>query len=251
MFSTKQFISFFCLLIMVGLFSCDSEKEKKEATQFFLRGNQKFKEKEYFEAIKWYSEAILKKKDFSDAHYNRGLIYEQLEKNEEALTDFSEAVELDTHFGPALFKKVEMLQNMKRLDEAELEAQKLVKLFPDSSACYRLQGDIFFEKESNNQALASYEKAIQIDSNSVEALINKGVVLQTLGELDLAEKAFQHALTKGKYKHLIYNNLGYLEIERRQWKLAEKWVRKALEIEPNNALFLKNLAKINKELALK
>ncbi|RXK52416.1 tetratricopeptide repeat protein [Aquirufa rosea] len=248
---SSRILPFFSLFIIFGISSCDSEKDKKEATQFFFRGNQKFKEKEYYEAIKWYNEAILKKNDFSDAYYNRGLIYEQLEKNEEALNDFSEAVALDAKFGPALYKKVEMLQSMKRLDEAEQEAQKLVKLLPDSSACHRLQGDIFFEKEMNNQALASYEKAIQLDTNSVEALINKGVVLQTIGELDLAEKSFRHALTKGKYKHLIYNNLGYLEIERRQWKLAEKWVRKALEIEPNNALFLKNLEKINKELALK
>ena len=94
----------------IVLFACSnaSEDEKREATAFFLRGNAKWKEKEYHEAIKWYTEAIGKQPDFSDAYYNRGLIYQTLEKNEEALADFSKAIELDSKFAPALFKKAEM-----------------------------------------------------------------------------------------------------------------------------------------------
>ena len=36
---------FLVILSALILFACDSEADKKEATQFFLRGNQKFKEK--------------------------------------------------------------------------------------------------------------------------------------------------------------------------------------------------------------
>jgi tetratricopeptide (TPR) repeat protein len=63
------------------LFACSnsSEEEKRESSAFFLRGNAKWKEKEYHEAIKWYSEAIEKRPDFSDAYYNRGLVYQSLE----------------------------------------------------------------------------------------------------------------------------------------------------------------------------
>ena len=92
----KHFV--FVIFSALILFACDSEAEKKEATQFFLRGNQKFKEKEYYESIKWYSEAILKQSEFSDAFYNRGLVYQSLEKNDEALADFQKAYELDPKF---------------------------------------------------------------------------------------------------------------------------------------------------------
>ena len=80
--------SILLLLISSLLFfsACDSEADKKEATQFFLRGNQKFKEKENYEAIKWYNEAILKQPEFSDAYFNRGLVYQSLEKNERLQT---------------------------------------------------------------------------------------------------------------------------------------------------------------------
>jgi Tfp pilus assembly protein PilF len=81
----------------------------------------------------------------------------------------------------------------------------------------------------------------------VETLINKGIVYQELGQLDLSEASFKEALATGKYKDLIYNNLGYLEIQRRQWKLAEQWIKMALDIDPKNELYLKNLDKIAKQ----
>ncbi|MHA8066426.1 tetratricopeptide repeat protein [Aquirufa sp. ROCK2-A2] len=231
----------------VLLTACSTDKDKKEASDFFLRGNQKLKEKEYFEAIKWFGEAINKQKGFSDAYYNRGLCFQALEKNEEALKDFSLAFDLDSKFSPALFKKVEILQSLEQFDLATEEANKLVQAFPDSAANHRLKGDVLFQKKELTNSLASYEIALKIDSNLVEALINKGVVLQEMNELDLAEATFQKALTKNKYKDLIYNNLGYLSIQKKQWKLAHLWVTKALKMSPENELYLKNLAKIEEQ----
>ena len=244
------------LLIFIASFSllaCSnaSEEEKRESSAFFLRGNAKWKEKEYFEAIKWYSEAIEKRPDFSDAYYNRGLIYQILEKNEEALVDFSKAIELDPTFAPALFKKAEILQTLSRFDEALPAVQLLVKSFPDSAANWTLQGDILLQKEDLNGSLAAYDRSLSIDSSLVETLINKGVVLQEMNEIDLAEKVFQKALKTGKYTDLIYNNLGYLAIQRMQWDLAADYVKKALEKDPKNELYLKNWAKIQAKSSLK
>lgn len=235
------------LLLLTALIlfvACQTDNDKKEASDFFLRGNQKLKEKEYFEAIKWFGEAINKQSEFSDAFYNRGLSYQALEKNEEALTDFTKAFELDPQFSFALFKKVEVFQSLDKLDLALTNVNLLVQAFPDSAANHRLKGDILFQSKDLNNSLASYDRAILLDSNLVEALINKGVVLQEMNELDLAEKIFQKALTKNKYKDLIYNNLGFLAIQKKQWELANLWVQKALKISPTNKLYLTNLAKI-------
>lgn len=244
------------LLIFISsflIFACSnsSENEKREASSFFLRGNAKWKEKEYHEAIKWYSEAIEKRPDFSDAYYNRGLVYQILEKNEDALTDFAKASDLDPTFAPALFKKAEMLQTLARFDEALPAVQLLVKSFPDSAANWTLQGDILLQKEDLSGSLASYDRSLSLDSSSVETLINKGVVMQEMNEIDLAEAVFKKALAKGKYQDLLYNNLGYLAIQRMQWDLAASYVKKALEKDPKNELYLKNWAKIQAKSNLK
>jgi tetratricopeptide (TPR) repeat protein len=246
----KYLLFFFASLF---LFSCSnsSEEEKRESSAFFLRGNAKWKEKEYHEAIKWYSEAIVKRADFSDAYYNRGLVYQILEKNDEALADFSKAIELDPKFAPALFKKAQMLQTLARFDEALTNVDALVKNFPDSAANWTLKGDILLQKEDLNGSLASYERSLSIDSSLVETLINKGVVLQEMNEIDLAEKVFQKALKTGKYTDLLNNNLGYLAIQRMQWELAASYVKKALEKDPKNELYLKNWAKIQAKSSLK
>ena len=80
---------YFILLLSILFTACQSDGDKREATDFFLRGNTKFKEKEYHESIKWYTEAVQKQAQFPDAYYNRGLVYQSLEKNEEALADLS------------------------------------------------------------------------------------------------------------------------------------------------------------------
>jgi tetratricopeptide (TPR) repeat protein len=230
--------------------ACQTDSDKREATNFFLRGNTKFKEKEYFESIKWYTEAVQKQSQFPDAYYNRGLVYQSLEKNEDALADFSKAVEQDASFAPALFKKTEILQSMDRIDEAMASAQDLVKNFPDSSANWSLQGNIQMQKNLWNESLASYDRALVLDKNAVETMINQGVVYQELGQLDLAEKMFQKALASGKFKDLIYNNLGFLAIRRMQWDLASKYVKQALEIDPKNPLYVKNWERIQQKSML-
>jgi Tfp pilus assembly protein PilF len=45
--------------------------------------------------------------------------------------------------------------------------------------------------------------------------------------------------------------LGYLAIQRMQWDLAASYVKKALEKDPKNELYLKNWAKIQAKSSLK
>lgn len=246
----KNLLFFFASLFLLSC-STSSEEEKRESSAFFLRGNAKWKEKEYHEAIKWYSEAIEKRPDFSDAYYNRGLVFQVLEKNEEALADFSKATELDSKFAPALFKKAEMLQILQQSDQAVIAVESLVKSFPDSAANWTLKGDILLQKNDLTGSLSSYDRSLALDSTSIETLINKGVVLQEMNEIDLAEAVFKKALKSGKYQDLLNNNLGYLAIQRMQWDLAASYVKKALEKDPKNALYLKNWAKIQAKSSLK
>jgi tetratricopeptide (TPR) repeat protein len=71
---------YFILLLSILFTACQTDSDKQEATNFFLRGNTKYKEKEYHESIKWYTEAVQKQAQFPDAYYNRGLVYQSLEK---------------------------------------------------------------------------------------------------------------------------------------------------------------------------
>lgn len=246
-----KYVFLFLTTFMFFACSSSSEEEKRESSAFFLRGNAKWKEKEYHEAIKWYSEAIEIRPDFSDAYYNRGLVYQILEKNDEALADFTKATELDVKFAPALFKKAEMLQTLQQSEQAATAVELLVKIFPDSAANWTLKGDILLQKADLSGSLSSYDRSLALDSTSVETLINKGVVLQEMNEIDLAEAVFKKVLKSGKYQDLLNNNLGYLAIQRMQWDLAASYVKKALEKDPKNELYLKNWAKIQAKSSLK
>jgi tetratricopeptide (TPR) repeat protein len=113
-----------------------------------------------------------------------------------------------------------------------------------------LQGNIQMQKEMWNESMVSYDRALAIDSLSVETMINQGVVYQELNQLDLAEKMFKRALRQGKYQDLIYNNLGYVEIQRLHWELAKQYVQKALAVDPKNPLYVKNWQRIQQKSLL-
>jgi Tfp pilus assembly protein PilF len=144
----------------------------------------------------------------------------------------------------------ETLQNLEKYDLALTESAKLIKNFPDSAANWTLHGNIQMQKEMWNESMVSYDRALAIDSLSVETMINQGVVFQELDQLDLAEKMFKRALKQGKYQDLIYNNLGYVEIQRMHWVLAKQYVQKALAVDPKNPLYVKNLDRIQKKSML-
>lgn len=76
------------------------------------------------------------------------MAYQSLEKNEEALADFQKAYELDPRFSAALSKQTELLQNLQKFDLALESVAKLIKNFPDSSAFWSLQGDIYLQKHN-------------------------------------------------------------------------------------------------------
>lgn len=245
----NKLLVYFFVFTFVGFTSCSSseERELEEATKFFLRGNEKWAEKEFQEAIKWYTEAIEKKDDFSDAFYNRGLALEEIGKNREALMDFSKAFEIDSTLSMALFKKTELLQLMGNLDQALPLSAILVYKFPDSSSYWKLKGDILLEKDNLSEAKDQFQEALRLDSTNVEAMINYGIVFQKMGDLNQSEEIFLKALSYGKYKSLILNNLGYIEIEKQQWKRAKSLLLEAKDLDPNNALIQKNLLKIREE----
>src|SRR5690606_13828347 len=94
-------------------------KNKKEAAEFFERGNYHFKKREYERAIELFSEAIDKIPDFADAFNNRGLCFEKQGNLEKAASDYLKAVELDDSFSQAKLNLAAANMHLGKLKESE------------------------------------------------------------------------------------------------------------------------------------
>jgi len=75
------------IVLSLALFSgCDTAEDKKG--RFLLKGNEKLKENDLKGAIEFYNEALNIDNEFADALYNRGIVYQKLNRLDESVKDY-------------------------------------------------------------------------------------------------------------------------------------------------------------------
>jgi tetratricopeptide (TPR) repeat protein len=91
------------------------------------------------------------------------------------------------------------------------------------------------ELEQYEDAIADYDKSIEINPNFTEAYINRGNARGSLGLWDLALEDFNTALSLSPDDHRIYNNRANIFRRLEQFEAALQDSNKAIEIKPDFA----------------
>lgn len=173
--------------------------DDKYAKAFYLRGQIKFENKEYKEAINDYDKAIAAKPDYAYAYNDRGSAKKQLGDEAGAVADYEKAVANDS---------------------------KLYIAYNNLGSAKRSKGD-------NAGAIDAYNKAIAAKPDYYLALNNRGAAKLNSGDITGAIGDFNAALKiKGDYV-LAMNNLASAYIKKQDFKSAEDWCTKALIVDEN------------------
>ena len=93
---------FFILTIFIGCAATQETKEDAEA--YYNQGNAYEKKGQYNEAISDYTKAIEINPMYADAYYTRGVVYYYKKDYEKALDDFYKAQELGIDVPPGIFQ---------------------------------------------------------------------------------------------------------------------------------------------------
>jgi tetratricopeptide (TPR) repeat protein len=223
----------------------------------------------------------------------KGNCYLLLSKPEEALKCYDAALELDGGFGQALVAKQSLLTDLSRLEEAlktasqlpedlrsdlarivllehagqYIEALKLCEKVLKTSEfefVHNVKGLLLMKFERYENALESFERALEMNTAFPEAWNNKGVCLFKLGLAEEAEENLQKALalkndygtawgnraliaqSAGKLDKAVdflevaleytptsegWTNLGMIHLRRRKLKEAGRCIESALELD--------------------
>ncbi len=92
------------------------------------------------------------------------------------------------------------------------------------------------------KALKHYELAIKALDENFEAWFNTGVIYQNTGRLDLAEKCFSKVVEINAEYTGAYNNLGFINFSKKDYKTALGFFTKADSLQPNNPKVIGNIA---------
>jgi tetratricopeptide (TPR) repeat protein len=180
-------------------------------------------------------EAAAHAPDDAEAHIRLAQGFEHLEQKERALAHVERAIRLRDVDKPAPWLGlVRAHLDAGRLDEARrILHQEVVPRWPDAADAHYYEGLLISlavtGDDGLHRALESFERALELDADSIDARYEAGVVLARLGRLDEAEAALRAVVASsprfgGAYHELagVLRRRGELEEARRFLEMFQR-----------------------------
>ena len=169
------------------------------------------------------------------AHYNLGLAFRQKALHEEALREYRLALEAGEDRRMTLQAMAEVHLLRRELTPALELYDALVREHADSPKLWNERGVCLHQAGRRAEAIASYERAVDVDGGYQLAWNNLGVVRAgEAGEAALA--AFRRALDGGRPLLAARLNLGLLFLQRKQLRAALEEYQGALSQQSGSAV---------------
>jgi len=149
----------------------------------------------YQEAVDTYTAVITRGERDADVFNNRGLASFYLKQYRAAISDFSEAIRLDSSAPLPLVNRAETFEKQDRISSAIADMNSAIRLDPNDVDKYRYRGDLWRAGGNSEKAVSDYTAAIAQDQKNVRTYFERGVTFIELGRLAEAESDLQLALS--------------------------------------------------------
>jgi putative PEP-CTERM system TPR-repeat lipoprotein len=143
---------------------------------------------------------------------------------------------------------VQILLASNRQEDAVKEARELQKRSPDSALGYALEGEIHVRQRKLPQAEAAFREALKREPNADLVAIRLYEVLLAIGKPAEADTFMKTWISKNPKNATVHTFLAERELAARNLQASAAQYRIVIEMEPNNASALNNLAWIGGEL---
>jgi tetratricopeptide (TPR) repeat protein len=227
------------LILVLIILGCDGQK-KKDAADFFLKGNSALTQNNYAEAIRFYNEALEKNPEFPDAYLNKGIALLKLNQVKDAHDILTEAIRLDPTLVQANLVRSETSLRLGDLQAAEEDLAAINKVYKDSTRYFLIHGNLMQARSKEAEALSDYDRALILHGDNVEALVNRGAVYYNMKSYKLAKADFSKAAKLNPMLPEALNNLGLIAEKEENWNQAISYFDLILNSNPADPLALNN-----------
>jgi hypothetical protein len=132
--------------------------------------------------------------DTATNHLNQGVSLYESGKYEEAVAEYTKAIELDPKLAAAYYNRGLAYFKMKQYDSALADFNKTLELNPKSSTAWVGRGISLEGLGKYKEALEAYNKALELDPNDQTAKKNKDRLLAYLASLPITYNRGQFGL---------------------------------------------------------
>jgi TolB-like protein/Tfp pilus assembly protein PilF len=166
------------------------------------------------------------------------------ESYEQAAAWYQQAIARDPNFALAMARLVRNRMDrhwfLEQMTDAELAqvrsmAEHAIALAPDLAEAHVALGNFFYHGyRQYDQALAEFERALQLQPNATTALEYSGYVHRRQGQWARCLDEHKRALEQDPRNALLAGNVAATYITLRMWKEAERAARHTLELDPHS-----------------
>ena len=175
-------------------------------------------------------------------HYKNGVIKLMGKKPKEAASLFEKALNADPDFVPALSQLMNMLVKEKKLDKAFERCRQQIAKSPNNPRYHVLLGGLHAFGKDFDAARNSFEKALDIDPDSSDALFSLARLEQSLGSIDEALAKYQKLRERNPNNLRIAMLVAILLEQKGEYEQAIGIYAQVLKKNPNSSTAANNLA---------
>ncbi len=222
-----------------------------------VMGNVLYRRGNAVEAEKFWKEALEINPKRADVLRSMGWHFLKKGNYEQSIAHYRKALEIDPELIEARSNVGRVLMMSGRHSEAVEELEKVIQMAPESSFALFLLGQTYFQQKEYDRAKKYYEKAVEIEPDYANAYYGLTSVCASLGHRDQA-KAYAATFRKLKAEArrglkarkseyddfaetqrnaaITYINVGRMYRENGKFPKAEKLLKYAAGLDPNNVV---------------
>ncbi|MEW6128806.1 MAG: tetratricopeptide repeat protein [Acidobacteriota bacterium] len=161
-----------------------------------------------------------------------------------AVRFYTEAIKAEPAVFQIYYQRATALLQLGRADESESDLKKVIELKADFARAYRLLGQIYLDKDRNEDAKRQFARAVELDPKMREVRMMYASALIKTHDFAGAATELRAAIEQGEATALTYALLGIAE--ERQNKLDEALASfsRALELQANHPTALEGRARL-------
>ncbi|MEW5722175.1 MAG: tetratricopeptide repeat protein [Thermodesulfobacteriota bacterium] len=166
-------------------------------------------------------------------HYKVGQVHEQLNLEEDAVTDYFQAVGLSDLYVPA-YDALGRLKLRREGPEAALEYLKRSTEISPLNALRQLRlAEALLETGHFEEAEKAFKHALELDPTQTHLFNRIGIALRRQGKQEEAAVYFLKAIEATPEDENLYYNLSRVYLDQKKKDLALTYLNKALELNPD------------------
>lgn len=183
--------------------------------------------------IEWYSLALRIDPTNSRAYDLRGAVYGERGDREQAIADFSKAIDLNPEKPSIFANRARQYRLTKQYDLALADCDAALRLDSDHRMAYLIRGNVAIKLETFTDAIRDFDAALALDPDDAVTYANRGNAKHLKGDLEGALMDCTQALALGPTTWLAHLFRGQTYFERREYDRALADFEAVLQVVPN------------------